>query len=529
MLSPARLVVVAALFLVAPVAGAQMTDVWDETFEGIRHLHRSGFDEAGVLQSYHVAVVDLGDPNVSVRTLLNRDEWGGAKEPVSGMADRAGAAVAVNGDYWSWGNTDPSQGTTAVEGTCYRAHPERSAFAASQDLGRVEIGRFGTWPIPDGPPDDCPDWIWNAIGAGPQFLFDGEVRWEATANANDANMVDINGDTWFGAEAWAWGDGPDPNTALGVSADGATLVLATCDGRDAGGAGGCRMANEMVDLMLELGAANALKLDSGGSTTFYYDGAVQNVPSGGAERAVVDALAVFSVRAPCEARLGLEPVTIDDASPCFERSGDAWWTAAVGEGGSCRWTWAWDGAEPDSSGRWSFEVEAAGDYRLEVFLPDVGLLSARAPYVVVAAGLEQPIVVDQEASRGRWADLGTFALGAGPARLELNDDTGEPYLGATDPASRKVVFDAIRLTPLDPPEGDAGPDPEPDGGNPLGPDAGSQPDASDQSGHDAGAGAEAGPDDGGCGCRAVGDRARGPLLWAMLLACGLSARHRRRP
>ncbi|MBI2892589.1 MAG: phosphodiester glycosidase family protein [Deltaproteobacteria bacterium] len=521
----APLVVTAMLLLGASPARAQMADVWDETFEGIRHLRRSGFDEAGVFQSYHVAIVDLGDPSVSLRTLLDHDEWRGAKETVSGMADRAGAAVAVNGDYWSWGDADPPQGTTAGEGTCYRAHPERSAFAASRDLGRAEIGRFGTWPIPDGPPDDCPEWFWNAVGAGPQFLFDGEARWDASANANDGNMVDINGDTWFGAEAWGWGDGADPNTALGLSADGATLILATCDGRDAGGAGGCRMAHEMVDLMVELGAADALKLDSGGSTTFYYDGAVQNVPSGGVERAVVDALAVFSERVPCDARLGGEPLTIDDASPCFEPSGDAWWTAAVGEGGSCRWTWAWDGAQQDSSGRWSFEVEAAGRYRLEAYLPDVGLSSARAPYALISAGGEERVVVDQDSARGRWLEIGTFVLGAGSARVELYDHTGEPYLGATDPASRKVVFDAVRLTPLDSERGDAGADGGgADAGDGAGGDAGGgDPDSGARPGVDAGAGAAVGGDE-GCGCLAAGPRRiRGHLVWLLLV---LAARGR---
>lgn len=133
-----------------------MIDEWDESFAGIRVLHRYGIDSAGVRQNYHLALVDLTHPDVRVEVALNSDAWGGAKETVRGMADRHEAVIAVNGDYWNWGTNDPSQGTTASGGICYRAHPERSAVAFDESLSRVEIGQFGTWPIPEVPPDDCP-------------------------------------------------------------------------------------------------------------------------------------------------------------------------------------------------------------------------------------------------------------------------------------------------------------------------------------------------------------------------------------
>src|SRR5262245_18777998 len=125
--------VVAMVVALTSPARAGLVDKWDETFTGIRHLSRTGTDANGVEQRYHVALIDLDASGIDVRPALNRDTWLGAKEVTSAMATRNGAQLAINGDYWSGGSKDPSQGTTTVNGTCYRAHPERSALAWSRD------------------------------------------------------------------------------------------------------------------------------------------------------------------------------------------------------------------------------------------------------------------------------------------------------------------------------------------------------------------------------------------------------------
>ena len=104
-------------------AHAQLSDAWDEKYQGISHLVRQGTDTEGVQQSYHLAVVDLTHPSVRVQVANNSDTWKGSKERTSSMALRHGAVLAVNGDYWSWGSNDPSQGSTVIDGFCYRAHP----------------------------------------------------------------------------------------------------------------------------------------------------------------------------------------------------------------------------------------------------------------------------------------------------------------------------------------------------------------------------------------------------------------------
>lgn len=87
-----------------------------------------------------------------------------------------------------------------------------------------------------------------------------------------------------------------PRTAVGVSADGRTLILLTIDGRQPAHSVGVTLP-EMADLMLELGAHDALALDGGGSTSFWLrraDGVlVTNRPSDGKWRPVANHLGVW--------------------------------------------------------------------------------------------------------------------------------------------------------------------------------------------------------------------------------------------
>lgn len=60
-----------------------------------------------------------------------------------------------------------------------------------------------------------------------------------------------------------------PRTAAGVTADGRTLILVVVDGRQPGHSIGVTLP-ELADLMIGLGAEDAVNLDGGGSSTFIY-------------------------------------------------------------------------------------------------------------------------------------------------------------------------------------------------------------------------------------------------------------------
>jgi hypothetical protein len=81
-----------------------------------------------------------------------------------------------------------------------------------------------------------------------------------------------------------WGEGPGsfggdrhPRTMVGWTAAGESLLV-TVDGRQPGFSEGMTLG-EAADLMIRLGAVEAINLDGGGSTTFVVKGAVANQPS----------------------------------------------------------------------------------------------------------------------------------------------------------------------------------------------------------------------------------------------------------
>ncbi len=83
-----------------------------------------------------------------------------------------------------------------------------------------------------------------------------------------------------------------PRTAVGIREDG-TWVILVVDGRQPELSKGMTLA-ELAELMKSLGCRNALNLDGGGSSTFYYQGHVLNSPSDGRERPVSDAIIFFA-------------------------------------------------------------------------------------------------------------------------------------------------------------------------------------------------------------------------------------------
>ncbi|MEG2421778.1 MAG: phosphodiester glycosidase family protein, partial [Oscillospiraceae bacterium] len=97
-------------------------------------------------------------------------------------------------------------------------------------------------------------------------------------------------------------DGQAPRTAVGVKADGST-ILYTIDGRQKGYSVGAT-TTQVAERLVELGCVSALSMDGGGSTMFGTTGAVEqsfalnNKPSDGKQRAVTNALFFVSNLAP---------------------------------------------------------------------------------------------------------------------------------------------------------------------------------------------------------------------------------------
>ena len=91
----------------------------------------------------------------------------------------------------------------------------------------------------------------------------------------------------------------NPRTAVGFTADGKALLVVV-DGRQAGYSVGMTL-RELGQVMVNLGAVEALNLDGGGSTVMVVNGQPVSRVSGGAERPVANALLVLPGADPGEA------------------------------------------------------------------------------------------------------------------------------------------------------------------------------------------------------------------------------------
>lgn len=185
----------------------------------------------------------------------------------------------VNADFFSLKDGKPTN-LLVINGTM-RMPPIAQPVLAIDSSGTGHIGLFtlerGTLR---------PFHPLQAVGGRPVLVRDSAIAAEVDS---------------FGSPGFR---GPNPRTAAGISRDGRHLILAVVDGRTTHDAG--MTLRQTAELMLALGARNAINLDGGGSSTMVIadpDSAgrlrIVNHPSDPqGERAVGDGLAV--VAGSCE-------------------------------------------------------------------------------------------------------------------------------------------------------------------------------------------------------------------------------------
>jgi len=122
----------------------------------------------------------------------------------------------------------------------------------------------------------------QAETADPEALLRLDVTPDVVESIGGSPILVRNGRRWFPEESRALYTLRAPRSMAGWTATG-DLLLATVDGRQAGYSVGMTM-EEAAELMIGLGAVEAINLDGGGSTAFVVDGAVINRPSDRAVR-----------------------------------------------------------------------------------------------------------------------------------------------------------------------------------------------------------------------------------------------------
>ena len=105
--------------------------------------------------------------------------------------------------------------------------------------------------------------------------------------------------------------------------------------------------------------------------------------------------------------------------------------------------------EPANWARWRLAFDRAGSYRVEVNVVPAYAGSRRAPYRVRHSGRETPLQIDLSGG-GAWVTLGDFNFAAGQDQwVAVYDNSGEDR-----DLERRIMADAVRITPAQPPAPD---------------------------------------------------------------------------
>lgn len=249
-----RLPLALALALLAPAASAQ--DTWTTPFPGVRRLRR-----VSPTQHINALVVDLCAPGVSFRVTAPTERT----RTVPSFGSLVGAQAAVNGGFYNTRDQSMTDGFVLHDGAPWGGTDHGYVGPAAFGDNRVEL-------VPHEVVQGPQPWMREAVSGHPTLIVGGVSR----DNSGDTGLCPRN-----------------PRTAIGLSQDRRTLILAVVDGRNSARVG--MTCNELAALMRGLGAHDALNLDGGGSSTMWMAGAgVLNYPSDGTPRTVSNHLALYA-------------------------------------------------------------------------------------------------------------------------------------------------------------------------------------------------------------------------------------------
>lgn len=219
---------------------------------------------------FYVAHVTLSDPQ-QMRTAFARDTYHKSyTEDTLSIAERAGALLAVNGDYYNHNN---KVGVVLRNGELFRN------LRSNRDL--LWIGQDGALNIllkgeRDGEMGDA----LLAQGAVQTFEF-------GPALVRDGELLDFPETYFISTDK----DIREPRTAIGWIDD-LHYVFVVADGRRTGWSDKGMSLQELQQVMYDEGCLVAYNLDGGGSSTLYLNGEILNQPSGGSQRKVSDILLI---------------------------------------------------------------------------------------------------------------------------------------------------------------------------------------------------------------------------------------------
>lgn len=249
-----------ALLAVALAVPAHAQDRVTHPARGLRYVRRV-VRHGALRTTVHALYVDLCDPAIELRATAPGE---GARTPAS-WARLVGAAAAINGDYFDATPPLPT-GPARGAGRSWPAgrHEHHDALFVAGPGGRAAVlDEVDERAVPAA-------WT-ELVAVRERVLVHGAVH-ESPAIAH-------NGDR-------------HPRTALGLTADGHTLLMVVVEGRGESASGAT--VRELGEILQGLGAWEGMKLDGGGSSAMFIAGAgIVNRPSDGTARAVATHLGIM--------------------------------------------------------------------------------------------------------------------------------------------------------------------------------------------------------------------------------------------
>ena len=216
--------------------------------------------------TYFVVDVQITDPSY-FQIALSGDKPYGSLEPVSSIASRSNAILAINSDDYG----THKYGTIIRNGELIRANTTTRNMLIIDQNGDMSVisDRKGEKPKTLSQ-KLLSENVWQTLEFGPELVRDGQA-----VNFNRAFDVISTRSTRR-----------EPRTAIG-QIDTLHYIIIIADGRQDGYSVGMTLP-ELQQLFVQYGAKTAMNLDGGGSTELWFQGKILNSPAGGQERYVSD-------------------------------------------------------------------------------------------------------------------------------------------------------------------------------------------------------------------------------------------------
>lgn len=198
----------------------------------------------------YVADVIVSDPSY-LKTAFAKSSYGkNITEKTSTIANRVGAILAINGDYYGV----QEKGYVLRNGVIYR----NTSVSNKEDLVIYEDGSFEVINESEVTLEELLEkGAYNVLSFGPALVENGNIS------------VDENEEVGKAMSS-------NPRTAIGII-DENHYVLVVSDGRTNDSVG--LSLYELAQFMQKLGSVTAYNLDGGGSSTMYFNGNIVNNPT----------------------------------------------------------------------------------------------------------------------------------------------------------------------------------------------------------------------------------------------------------